>query len=70
MSGEEPAGPDQSLPISSCESPAVVGSSTVKVNSEPPEPPPERKPSAHVSLLVLFYIISSLILPGNLSSVP
>lgn len=56
MLGEEPAGPDQSLPISSCESPAVVGSSTVKVNSEPPEPPPERKPSAHVSDFVFILL--------------
>lgn len=65
--GEEPAGPDQSLPISSCESPAVVGSSTVKVNSEPPEPPPERKPSAHVSSNTSPKLIPRLIDNANLS---
>uniref|UniRef100_A0AAR5PJ33 FCS-type domain-containing protein n=1 Tax=Dendroctonus ponderosae TaxID=77166 RepID=A0AAR5PJ33_DENPD len=45
--GQEPEGPDQSLPVPSSE--CQVAQNNIQIRSEPPKPPSERKPSAHVS---------------------
>ncbi|ERL89350.1 hypothetical protein D910_06721 [Dendroctonus ponderosae] len=66
--GQEPEGPDQSLPVPSSE--CQVAQNNIQIRSEPPKPPSERKPSAHIQLLTLIYVYLQVSTNSNPKLIP